>query len=237
MKTCNLDLSSIPLNNDSLSQPFKKNIDEYIGKINTQKFIKDLNIDKIYAYRENEEREFDIAYFLSKYRIENFEWYASSINIYDQLEFKSPNFLNSWTYYLPTEIELKWLWLFIGPAKSYTPLHIDTMNSGAWNLLLEGSKEWIFYSPNCSVSKELLPKDFKSHYKGEKKEISFIQNAGDIVYTPSSWSHKVSNITPTISITGNFINSINVNECINYLRCTQENNWYEIIKFLKSRLG
>lgn len=235
MKTNILDLSFVQLEDDNLVEPSKKNIVNFVENIKIKNFLSDLNIHKISAYKDNEEKEFLIEEFLKEYKRENFDWYASNINIYDNLELKLPSFLKSWTYYLPTEIELKWLWLFIGPSQSHTTTHIDTMNSGAWNLLLEGTKEWTFYSPNSSISKELLPQNFKSNYEGEKKEISIIQNKGELIYTPSSWSHKVCNITPTISITGNFINKTNIEESINYMNCKKEMNWYEILKYLNEK--
>ncbi|WP_340279258.1 cupin-like domain-containing protein [Staphylococcus coagulans] len=228
-----LNLSCVSLNNKNLKRPFKINYSSIIKNIDISQFIKQLGIEEVDAYKDNDKRTFSIYEYIANYKYDDFDWYASNINIYKLLYLNLPHFLKSWTDYLPEEVKPEWLWLFIGPKKSYTDTHIDVMNSSAWNFLISGEKKWTFYPPNSKVSKDLLPNNFSSEYSGIPDEVHLTQHSGDIIFTPSSWAHNVYNSKPTISITGNYINKINIYETLNYLNCRNNHEWYKILNYLK----
>lgn len=228
-----LDLSSIDSNNKNLNYPFKINCFDIIKNIDEEELINQLGIKEVVTYKGDQKKVYSIEDYMINYQKNDFEWYASNINVYNLLHLKLPYFLKSWTDFLPKEIRLEWLWVFIGPKNSYTSTHIDIMNSSAWNLLLSGEKEWTFYPPNSQVSKDLLPNDFSPTYNNFPEKIHFIQQPGDMVFTPSSWAHNVYNQDPTISITGNCINKTNIYEAMDYLKSTKNDKWYKVLNYLK----
>ncbi|MFC8225027.1 cupin-like domain-containing protein [Streptomyces sp. NPDC057287] len=117
----------------------------------------------------------------------------------------------NWLLALPTEMRPDWVWLMIGGAGSGSPLHVDTMASSAWNLLCSGRKRWSFHPPGRAEELRLLPPgcaDAPGACDGES--VTLVQEAGDIVVTPSGWAHEVRNLTGTVSVTANFVNASNL---------------------------
>ena len=107
-------------------------------------------------------------------------------------------------------------WLFIGPAGSYSRLHVDPAGSAAWNACLEGSKRFVFFEPsvlhdlhedlsNPAARKHIFPAylDDASLLRHPYKEL-FV-GAGDVVYAPPRWPHFVENLEASVSVTENFV--------------------------------
>ena len=107
-------------------------------------------------------------------------------------------------------------WIYLAPTNSVTGLHIDTIASSAWNLVISGIKFWVFYPP---VQNPLLyggavnpfAPDFEKHQLYSKANpIICVQNPGEIIFTPSGWYHAVLNLKMGVSLTENFINQYNI---------------------------
>lgn len=89
--------------------------------------------------------------------------------------------------------------VYWGPPGSETPLHSDVLHSFSWSFNVVGEKKWIFYIPYSA------------------KEIVLYQKAGDMVFVPATWKHKVENLVETLSINHNWITTANIDytwECL-----------------------
>jgi histone arginine demethylase JMJD6 len=146
-----------------------------------------------------------------------------------------PEYFRCLTNELPPEENPKLSWFYIGPARSSSLLHIDVMNTAAWNAVVSGKKLWLFFPPDQDdflydgMVNAFYP-DFSEHPKYyHASPWVCIQNAGEIVYTPSGWWHAVMNLEPCISITENFINHINYKSVLTYL---QRNNMHKELRVL-----
>jgi histone arginine demethylase JMJD6 len=55
--------------------------------------------------------------------------------------------------------------LIIGPERSGTTVHLDPLNTSAWNTSLTGYKRWVIFGSNVPKSivkgKEFRPKDYE----------------------------------------------------------------------------
>ena len=86
-----------------------------------------------------------------------------------------------------------WKWLYWGPPSSSSKIHIDTMLSSAWNVVISGEKIWWFWFNNKTY-----------HCTQQEKEI---------VFTPSNTEHAVCNITSCLSITNNYLRDLEKIKC------------------------
>ncbi|WP_114963876.1 cupin-like domain-containing protein [Tritonibacter mobilis] len=89
-------------------------------------------------------------------------------------------------------------WLFIGPAGTKTPRHIDTLNTHAWNTQITGAKRFDLWKPRIDGTHKDGPPDVRT-----------VLSAGDTLIIPAQWSHSVEALAPSISLTGNFFNRTN----------------------------
>ncbi|MEU0136329.1 cupin-like domain-containing protein [Streptomyces sp. NPDC006296] len=117
----------------------------------------------------------------------------------------------NWLLALPEDERPDWVWLMIGGAGTGSPLHVDTMASSAWNLLGSGRKRWTFHPPHRAEELGLLPPGCAGPPGGRSAAaVTLVQEAGDVVVTPSGWAHEVHNLTGTVSLTANFVNGSNL---------------------------
>jgi histone arginine demethylase JMJD6 len=116
-----------------------------------------------------------------------------------------------WLKILPEKVRPKWTWLMIGTRGTETRLHIDTIYSAAWNLLVTGQKHWRFYPPTWSLNQGYLPALPQALAETSEDEcFAVTQLPGDLIYTPTGWAHEVFNAEGSISLTGNYINGSNI---------------------------
>ncbi|MEQ1967707.1 cupin-like domain-containing protein [Xenorhabdus nematophila] len=107
-------------------------------------------------------------------------------------------------------------WIYMGPKNSGSRMHLDIASTHAWNAVINGRKEWVFFgsedaektgygqvdafNPNLAVYPQFL----------QAQGIHCIQEPGDIVFTPCTHYHQVKNLASGISITESFINDTNL---------------------------
>jgi histone arginine demethylase JMJD6 len=127
----------------------------------------------------------------------------------------------NWLSSLPNEMRPSWYWLMAGQAGTGTPLHVDSMASAAWNLLITGRKIWRFLPPAEAVHLGMIP-IAPAYY--EFQPVEFEQTPGDLLFTPSGWAHAVENPTETIAVTGNYIGEANIDFAISYFEAVGEHN-------------
>ncbi|MBZ5506013.1 MAG: cupin-like domain-containing protein [Acidobacteriia bacterium] len=126
-----------------------------------------------------------------------------------------PEYLYSWTERLPALIRPIWRWIFIGPPNTASHLHVDFLNTSAWNALLSGKKRWIFFQPGEARwmyrgKVNAFSPDFEQFPLFRRaKPIVYIQNAGEVLVTPGGWWHAVRNEEVSIALSENFINRTN----------------------------
>jgi hypothetical protein len=131
-------------------------------------------------------------------------------------DFTIPKEFKSWFDRLPHKVKPKFLSLYIGPEKSMSQLHFDIMNTVAWNACFAGTKKWYFYPPseadNIYYSEvNVFNPDYEKFPKfANAKGYHLTQKAGDLVYTPPGWWHTVQNLEPSIALTDNFVNHLNI---------------------------
>ncbi|MBJ8018191.1 cupin-like domain-containing protein [Bacillus cereus group sp. N34] len=124
-------------------------------------------------------------------------------------------FKENWTRFIPKLKTNDLRWIFIGPKNTWTPLHCDFAGTSAWNALLSGQKKWVFFPPEHTAymydgQVDAFAPNLKKFPEFEKATPLYgIQQAGDIVYTPSGWWHQVRNETHTICVSENFIDRTN----------------------------
>ncbi|KPX55521.1 segment 12/17 [Pseudomonas amygdali pv. hibisci] len=131
-------------------------------------------------------------------------------------DYTNPSLFERLESRLPEHLRPQWRWMFIGPAGSGTHLHVDVLDTSAWNAVITGRKRWRFYAPeqqpllyqgkvDCfSPDLEAYPLFADAH------AIECVQQPGDLVFTPSGWWHQVINERAGISVTENFINRANL---------------------------
>jgi hypothetical protein len=145
-------------------------------------------------------------------------------------DYVTPLIFKCWTSDLEKNMKPKLRWLYIGPKGSGSPLHLDILNTSAWNGVITGKKLWNFYPPDqakylydCKVD-TFNPDHEKFPLFKQAKAITCVQSPGDIVFTPTGWFHQVLNTEPGISITENFINKTNYLQVYSTLKNLQKNN-------------
>jgi len=130
-------------------------------------------------------------------------------------------------------------WLYIGAKHSQSPLHLDIWNTSAWNVVVTGCKLWLFFPPH---DQEYLYEgkvnpfnpDYTQYPEFSKATpIVCIQHPGEMIYTPSAWWHAVYNIDPGISITENFINTLNYTHVLAFFKEHSQASYDSINKIVK----
>jgi histone arginine demethylase JMJD6 len=137
-------------------------------------------------------------------------------------DYEPPAYFENWIRRIPNErligegFNYLFRWLYIGGKNSGSPMHQDIFDTCAWNAVLSGKKEWLFFAPNETENLyggkvNGFDPDLEAHPDYLNAQgYTCIQEPGDIMYTPGKWWHQVANLEPGMSITENYINASNV---------------------------
>ena len=157
-----------------------------------------------------------------------------SVSIFDpSFDFDAPELLNDYSVpapfgdkcdllaALPSELRPDFRWFLVGPAGSGSKLHVDVLQTTAWNALIVGEKQWVIAEPNSSLAgetsdaqswfadtlPELVARSSKeSGAAADPRLFTFTQRAGETVVVPRGWYHAVLNTAPwAVAVTHNFV--------------------------------
>ncbi len=101
-------------------------------------------------------------------------------------------------------------WLFIGPSGAHTPLHVDPLLTHAWLTQIRGRKRVILFPPNALpllrdaatgkfVALNAIPPDAVA------QGMECVVAEGEILFIPAFWSHAVTCVDDSMSLTYNFL--------------------------------
>ncbi|KAJ3284381.1 hypothetical protein HDU76_008308, partial [Blyttiomyces sp. JEL0837] len=125
-------------------------------------------------------------------------------------------------------------WVVIGPGRSGTGIHVDPLNTAAWNALVFGHKRWALF-PSSAPKSMVDPRGLPDHeaatwfahvypylYDESTRDpttntllaerlgiIEILQKPGEIVFVPGGWHHVVINLDFTVAVTHNFCSRAN----------------------------
>ncbi|KAM3964742.1 LOW QUALITY PROTEIN: jumonji domain containing 4 [Aphomia sociella] len=165
-----------------------------------------MNVDRYMDYLKNPKKE-KLLYLK--------DWHLRKIRPTDKFYEVPLHFASDWlNEYALDHKEDDFMFVYIGPEKSWTPLHVDVYSSYSWSVNVVGRKKWILFPPleeeKLKDSLGNLPLVFKHKISESIKYIEIIQEQGDAIFVPSGWHHQVFNLLDTISINHNWINACNL---------------------------
>jgi histone arginine demethylase JMJD6 len=129
-------------------------------------------------------------------------------------DYALPSYLLSLMDGVPAAPTLRWI--YMGPAGSATALHADVLATSAWNALFWGTKRWLMFPPEQGALLEpgrlyaFPPGQEDVPMPEDARPLACVQRPGEIVFMPSGWWHQVYNVTPTLSLTENFVSENNL---------------------------
>ena len=106
-------------------------------------------------------------------------------------------------------------WVFIGPAGTVTPLHIDLFGTHAWLAQLEGKKRCWLYPPSDApylYNGSVAPSNpdlsrFPLYSQAHPIEVALAP--GEVLFIPAGWPHFVVSLEKSITLTYNFVDVSN----------------------------
>lgn len=106
-------------------------------------------------------------------------------------------------------------WIFIGPKGTLSPLHIDLFSTHAWLAQLQGRKHFLLFPPSdgpklYNGAVNLYAPDLEKHpLLAEARPVEAILEPGDVIFIPAGWAHQVISLSPSISVTVNYVSRSN----------------------------
>lgn len=139
-------------------------------------------------------------------------------------DFQLPEiFADDWLLQVPAEIRPRLLWLFIGPARTGFRLHQDVGHTAAWNIQISGRKRWAFFPADQKHNLyygrvDAFAPDLERFPNFQRASgYECVQEAGEAVFTPSTWWHQTCILEPSIAVSGNYANASNLEPVLAWL--------------------
>lgn len=172
------------------------------------------------------------------YYLRNWEYEADFPGMKE--EYKILPHFRSWLDTLPPDMQPGFRWIFIGPDKSYSRLHIDIFKTNAWNILFEGTKLWLFFPPDQEdlLKANAYHPDFPGYMFPNARGLKgfyAVQHPGEIVFTPGAWFHQVYNLGNTLALTENYINRTNYSIVEDHLISIENDELLAVLRALKKQ--
>eukprot|EP00047_Mylnosiga_fluctuans_P006817 m.249306 g.249306 ORF g.249306 m.249306 type:complete len:494 (+) comp16067_c0_seq1:94-1575(+) len=113
-----------------------------------------------------------------------------------------------------------WPSLFIGAMGAGGGLHVDAFGSNFWMALFQGQKRWLFFPPEDTalLGPRLIDSldpvfdanpDDPTGLARHARACECVLQAGELLFVPAGSAHIVSNLTDTVAVSGNFVDSSN----------------------------
>lgn len=148
-------------------------------------------------------------------------WYLASWRFIDacpdlRADFETPPwFRDDWLSAVPAPLRPTLLWMFIGPPRAGSWLHLDVAHTSAWNVQITGHKRWILFPPGqdaCLYSGRVnaFAPDLR-RFPDFAQAHAYVADVGpgDLLYTPTGWWHQTFSLEEGIALTGNVANAWN----------------------------
>ncbi|EFN85605.1 JmjC domain-containing protein 4 [Harpegnathos saltator] len=194
-------------------------------KFYNSQFKDDMSVGSYLDYwinyrRNNYSKTMPLLYLKDWHCVKNFP----GVPIYEVPQYFVSDWLNEY-YIAHPELNDDYMFVYMGPKESWTPLHADVFTSYSWSANIVGRKRWLLFPPHeedrlrdlygqlayDAASEELNDRTKYKMYDSTKlKYLDVIQEAGEIIFVPSGWHHQVWNLRDTISINHNWINGCNI---------------------------
>ena len=106
-------------------------------------------------------------------------------------------------------------WVFMGPAGTLSPLHVDLFATHAWLAQISGRKHFLLFSPadaDCLYdgAVDLDHPDLERHpLLARARPIEAVLGPGEVIFIPRGWAHRVVSLDPSVSVTFNFVDRSN----------------------------
>jgi hypothetical protein len=116
--------------------------------------------------------------------------------------------------------------LFVCPAGGRTRLHVDPWASDACLCQVTGQKRFIMYPPSgakfLSDGESVVDIDQPDNirhpeWKSITPAIDVTLSSGDAIFIPAGWFHAAVALTPSVSITWNFVHAVNASRFAAYV--------------------
>jgi hypothetical protein len=102
------------------------------------------------------------------------------------LDYAVPPSWRGWLFHLDSQLHPGWFWIIFGPGGAGLPEHEDMLGTATWNALIQGKKRWTLH---------------------DQTTVSFVQEAGDVIFLPSRVRHSVEYLSSSISLSENIVDS------------------------------
>lgn len=106
-------------------------------------------------------------------------------------------------------------WIFIGPKGTLSPLHVDLFGTHAWLAQLQGRKHFLLFPPGDAPylyngAPDFYAPDLERYPLLEKATpVEAVLGPGDVIFIPAGWAHQVISLSPSISVTVNYVSRSN----------------------------
>lgn len=123
--------------------------------------------------------------------------------------------------------------LFVGGAGSFSSLHIDQYSSNFWMYMAEGAKLWTVFHEGDFAKVHSSARYFDEEYQNwrwssallgsgdactDARRLDFVLRAGEVLFIPERSPHEVYNLTQSVSISSNFWDQSNLQDCLPQLQ-------------------
>lgn len=211
-----------------------------------------LSIREYYKYMLNQKDDFPLYLFQTQFN--ELQGCADMLKRYEVPKY----FKEDYFELLDKEDRPPYRWFLVGPKRSGTPMHIDPIQTSAWNTSLQGTKYWVMlpnkypksivngrnarndYQESLEHSAieyfvRLLPK-IKQQEGGLPGMIECLQRPGETVFVPGGWWHAVLNLDDTMAVTQNFVNENNLDRVWRSMRYQRPDLCVDFMEALKSNV-
>ncbi len=123
-------------------------------------------------------------------------------------------------------------WLLLGPAGASTAAHLDLFGTHAWTGQIRGRKRFVLYPPTFHKG------ELSVEHAVARGGLEIILEPGELLIIPFDWAHSAEALTPSMTLTYNFINESNFGDFLQgiYLDPTKWEKKFSR-KVVRSRLG